>query len=176
MMSKESLTQPSEYIRILAVDDDKGMMEFYTELFKLKQPNCFVDQLSNLLFAGKMCTNPKQQPLPILIQLGKAFSGKSGLAAMQKGVRIGKPYSVVLMDIRMPGGWDGVETAVKIRDEFPETKFIFVTAYMQNNIEQLWNKFGINFSYLRKPFDRDEFLQQVLLLGSSWLQEKQAKI
>ncbi len=39
-----------------------------------------------------------------------ADQGQSGLAMVEKALEDGRPYGMAFVDMRMPPGWDGVET------------------------------------------------------------------
>ena len=61
---------------------------------------------------------------PDISVIGEAASGETAL----KMVREKKP-NIVLMDIKMPGGIDGLETTRRITHSFPDVRVIAVTSY-----------------------------------------------
>ena len=46
----------------------------------------------------------------IRFELDSAYQGKDGFEMVQRAVAAGRPYAMAFMDIRMPPGWDGIET------------------------------------------------------------------
>ena len=52
---------------------------------------------------------------------------QSGRAAVRKLTRFGP--EVILMDIKMPGPWDGIDAAAKMQNAHPLKSIIFVTAF-----------------------------------------------
>jgi CheY-like chemotaxis protein len=48
-----------------------------------------------------------------------ASQGQEGLGAVRRMTKAKTPYALVFVDMRMPPGWDGVETAVHIWQEDP---------------------------------------------------------
>jgi len=75
--------------------------------------------------------------------------------------------------MRMPGGWDGLETAREIRALDRQVRIILISAYMDHTLEKIRREVGDNFAFLQKPFERDELIQLVLLLSSDWQREQQ---
>ena len=71
----------------------------------------------------------------------------SGEEAMQK-VEFGKPQ-VVLLDIKMPGK-DGMEVLKEVKEKFPQTKVIMVTAVESSDKIEEAIKLGAD-NYITKP-------------------------
>ncbi len=68
-----------------------------------------------------------------------------------------KPFDVVLLDIKMPGGMDGIETLREIKKRQPLTEVILLTGHasVETSIEGM--KLGA-FDYLLKPMKFEELL------------------
>jgi two-component system, NtrC family, response regulator len=71
-----------------------------------------------------------------------------------------KPVDLVVTDLTMPGGMDGMALLKRIRSDYPETQVIMMTAYstVQSAIEAI--KIGAQ-DYLVKPFDDNQFIMAV---------------
>jgi CheY-like chemotaxis protein len=99
--------------RILAVDDDEVILQAYRRLFSATSGEN--QQLSRLLdLSGEAApeTSSVERP-PFAIDY---FSqGLDAVAAVEQAVAEGAPYTVALIDMRMPPGIDGLETAQRIR-------------------------------------------------------------
>jgi len=78
-----------------------------------------------------------------------ASSGREGLAALSDEV------DAVLLDLRMPGGIDGIEVLRRIRahDDAPPVVVLTAFASAENTIEAM--RLGA-FDHLTKPIGRDE--------------------
>jgi len=64
---------------------------------------------------------------------------------------------VILMDIYIEGDLDGIETAVKVKKEYPDIQIVFLSANTDTyNIERAVSVDPV--SYLSKPFNRHELL------------------
>ena len=83
---------------------------------------------------------------------------KTGEAAIEK-IKSGN-YDVVLLDVKIPGGMDGLETLNAIKKINPLTEIILLTGHasIETSIEGL--KLGA-FDYLLKPANFDELLTKI---------------
>lgn len=88
----------------------------------------------------------------------KAANGMDGAALVKKAVENGTPYSVIFLDMRMPG-WSGLETALEIRKYDMKAEIIFVTAYSDRSIEEIVEQAGQNVGYHCKPYAPEEIIQ-----------------
>jgi len=73
----------------------------------------------------------------------------------------GRPYALAFVDVRMPPGWDGIETVARIWQKFPELPVVICTAYSDYSWLEMTSKLGHsdNLVILRKPFEAIEVLQ-----------------
>ena len=83
-------------------------------------------------------------------------SGEAALALMKE-----KNFDVVLLDIKMPGGMDGIEVLREIKKIQPLTEVILLTGHasVETSIEGL--KSGA-FDYLIKPIKFAELLEKLV--------------
>ena len=86
----------------------------------------------------------------------EVLTAESGTAALEIMRR--QEVAILLTDQRMPGT-SGVELAAKVRDEFPETIRLLITAYadLDSAIDAI--NWGQVHKYLRKPWDIRELKQ-----------------
>ena len=83
-------------------------------------------------------------------------SGEAAIDLLNK-----QPFDVVLLDIKMPGGVDGIETLWKIKKIRPLTEVILITAYASVETTTEGIKQGA-FDYLLKPVRLEELLGQII--------------
>lgn len=83
------------------------------------------------------------------------LTGEAALELMK-----GKLFDVVLLDVKMPGGMDGIEGLREIKKMQPLTEVILLTGHasVETSIEGL--KLGA-FDYLIKPVKFDELLEKL---------------
>ncbi|MFH1984252.1 MAG: response regulator [Pseudomonadota bacterium] len=86
-------------------------------------------------------------------------SGEAALAALREG-----PFDVVLLDIKMPGGMDGIVTLREMKRLQPMAEVILLTGHasVETSIEGM--KLGA-FDYLLKPIRFEEVLAKIQAAG-----------
>ncbi len=95
---------------------------------------------------------------------------QEGLEKVRAAVAAGKPYAVAFIDVRMPPGWDGIETIGHIWREFPDLQIVICTAYSDYSWDEITNAVGNtdHVLVLKKPFDNVEVLQMAHALAKKW--------
>jgi signal transduction histidine kinase/DNA-binding response OmpR family regulator len=94
-------------------------------------------------------------------EVGAAESGERALAAVHEAHDSGRPYQIVLLDMRMPG-MDGLEVARRIRaDHLPVKPLILMLSSddLKPQIERL-REFALD-AYLVKPIRRKELFEAI---------------
>ena len=100
-----------------------------------------------------------------------ALQGQEACAKVREAIVSGQPYAVAFVDIRMPPGWDGVETITRLREVDPALQFVICTAYSDYSWIEIQQQFGPgdNLLVLKKPFDLIEVRQLAHALSQKWL-------
>ena len=85
---------------------------------------------------------------------------------------------MAFVDVRMPPGWDGVETTAKIWQKYPDLQVVICTAYSDYSWEEMLKKLGYSdrLVILKKPFDTIAALQLAISLTEKWRLFQQAKL
>ena len=76
--------------------------------------------------------------------------------AMQVLKATHQPLDLVILDVRMPV--NGVEFARRIHQHWPEQRVMFMSAYPAQLLAQLGGDAELSYTFLAKPFTRDELL------------------
>jgi len=102
--------------------------------------------------------------------IDSAFQGQEGLEKVRAAVLAGTPYAVAFVDVRMPPGWDGIETISRIWREFPDLQIVICTAYSDYSWEDIAKAVGNtdHVLVLKKPFDNIEVMQMACALSKKW--------
>src|SRR5205085_2828978 len=81
-----------------------------------------------------------------------------------------RSYAVAFVDVRMPPGWDGIETISRIWKEFPDLQIVICTAYSDYSWDEIAKSIGNTdqMLVLKKPFDNVEVLQMAHALAKKW--------
>ncbi len=153
--------------RILIIDDNQAIHEDFRKILTVttNREQTDLHDLESALF-----DEVKALPQRPLFDIDSAFQGEEGLSMVCRARDEGKPYSMAFVDVRMPPGLDGIETAARIWQEDPEVQVVICTAYSDYSMEEMLDKLGYTdrFVVLKKPFDRVEAIQLAMSLTEKW--------
>lgn len=156
--------------RILAVDDEPEVLEGYEAILSAMghlqgAHEQQLDDLNQLMNADLSQWRKKNVPR---FELQCAESGELGYHKVMTALNEHRPYAVIYLDMRMPNGWDGLETAIRVREVDPHVRIIIVTAYADHSLSDIRSKIGVGFEFLTKPIHREELSQLTLLHIEQW--------
>jgi signal transduction histidine kinase len=151
--------------RILVIDDNPLIHEDIRKILRCHQRNSALDDASTRLFGDE----PPPAPT-VSFCVDTALQGEQGLRMMEVAASAGHPYAMAFVDVRMPPGWDGVETIARLWKHFPELQVVICTAYSDHCWEEMIRTVGRsdNLLILKKPFDGIEVLQLANALTQKW--------
>jgi signal transduction histidine kinase len=152
--------------RILLVDDSEAIHQDFRKI--LGEPDATAKSLAELraAFAGEQAPSAER----MVFQIDSAFQGEQGLAALKAARQAGQPYALAFVDVRMPPGWDGVETIQRLWEEDPDLQIVVCTAYSDYSWEETIRKLGQSdrLLILKKPFDPIEIYQLASAITEKW--------
>ena len=156
-----------EHHRILIIDDNPAIHEDFRKILgpadaKLAQE---LDADEVALFGDRANAARAWS-----FEIDSAFQGREGLEKVRAASKHGRPYAVAFVDVRMPPGWDGVETVSRIWKEFPDLQVVICTAYSDYSWDEIARTVGNTdqMLVLKKPFDNVEVLQMAHALSKKW--------
>lgn len=102
--------------------------------------------------------------------LDSAYQGQEALALVNKALADNAPYALVFIDMRMPPGWDGLETIEQLWNVDPNLQIALCTAYSDYSFEAIEArlKYDDQLLILKKPFDDLEIRQMASALTWKW--------
>lgn len=103
-------------------------------------------------------------------ELSSAFQGQAALELVQASLKEESPFSVAFVDIRMPPGWDGIQTIKEIWKVDPDLHCVICTAYSDYSWEETVAELGYTdkLLILKKPFDPAEIRQVASAFTAKW--------
>jgi two-component system, sensor histidine kinase and response regulator len=160
--------------RILVIDDNKAIHEDFRKI--LTRPKATTSDMAEAE-AALFGEETPQINLPEF-QIDSAFQGQEGLDLIEKSLQEDHPHAMAFVDVRMPPGWDGVETTAQIWKKYPELQIVICTAYSDYSWEEMLKKLGYSdrLIILKKPFDKVEVLQLAISMTEKWRLYYQAKL
>ena len=153
--------------RILIIDDNPSIHEDIRKILGSPEEND--DRPGG---SQSRCSLAKSRPPPeqTEFEIDSAFQGQEGLQKVQEAEAAGRPFALAFVDVRMPPGWDGVETINRIWQTHPHLQVVICTAYSDYSWEEMIRRIGKSDSLviLKKPFDNIEVLQLAHALTEKW--------
>ena len=150
--------------RILVVDDEQKIVDIYLDFLSPRDGG--LGELEALV--GEAVEEKAAE-----FHVDSANQGLEAIALVEQAVAEGIPYAVAFVDVRMPPGIDGLETAEKIRQLDDDIHIVFVTAYSDRSVDEMQNALAKNTLLMSKPFDGDQIAQLARTLCISWNRECQ---
>jgi len=149
--------------RILIIDDDENIWSAYESIITIQSGAAF-NKLAAVLAPDIV---PEAGPQ---YELVFAAQGEEGYTQVVEANQQKKPFALAFIDFRIPPGWDGVETAKKIRSIDKDIEIVIITAYSDCAQQTMTESIGCpeKLLFLRKPFDHEEISQMVLSLTEKW--------
>jgi signal transduction histidine kinase/response regulator of citrate/malate metabolism/HPt (histidine-containing phosphotransfer) domain-containing protein len=166
---------PAEHAnrRILVIDDNPAIHEDFRKILSLERERSGrLDKFEATLFSDSEAASDETG-----FEIDSAHQGKEGLEKVQASLATGHPYAMAFIDVRMPPGWDGIETTTKIWEVYPDLQVVICTAYSDYSWGEMIAKVGQSdrVVILKKPFDTVEVKQLASALTEKWRLAQQAK-
>jgi CheY-like chemotaxis protein len=152
--------------RILIIDDNRAIHDDFRKILA-PVPKSSVDlaSLEDALFGESAPVQNSDD-----YHIASAYQGREGFDLVERAECEGAPYALAFVDVRMPPGWDGVETTKYLWQVSPRLRVVICTAFSDYSWEQISQHLGNNeqLVILRKPFDPVEVQQLTSKLLENW--------
>jgi CheY-like chemotaxis protein len=155
--------------RILIVDDNQAIHEDFHKILT-GSVSTNLDAPKRLLFGAKETAKPSSS-----YDVDSAHQGEEGVELVQLAFNEDRCYALAFVDVRMPPGIDGVETAERIWQVDGDIQIVICTAYSDYTWSETVKRLGETnrLLILKKPFDVIEVRQMASALVSKWRQARQ---
>ncbi|HKS36748.1 MAG TPA: histidine kinase dimerization/phospho-acceptor domain-containing protein, partial [Verrucomicrobiae bacterium] len=159
--------------RILVIDDNRAI---HQDFRKILSPAPSSEAALGNVEAALFGEASSGGVLPSY-EVDSAYQGQEGLEKVIQATKDNRPYALAFIDVRMPPGWDGVETAARLWEVCPDLQVVICTAYSDYSLEEMLQKLGHSdrLVILKKPFDNVEAMQLANALTEKWRLTKQAR-
>src|SRR6266567_4903812 len=160
--------------RILVIDDNHAIHDDFRKILSSNSGSGkALDAAESALFG-----EPEAKVSAAEFSVDSAFQGQEGLERVQQALQEKRPYSLAFVDVRMPPGWDGIETTSRIWGVYPDLQIVICTAYSDYSWDEMIAKVGQSdrLVILKKPFDNVEVLQLANALTEKWRLLQQSKM
>ena len=150
--------------RVLIVDDQEDIHKDFEEMLNPASVSAPTDDL-----ARAFDSDTDESFLPEF-EILHARSGKEAYEKIKESIETLNPFAVAYMDVRMPPGWDGIDTTCKIREIDKHIEIVIMTAYTSKPLSEIVHNIELlhKLLYVRKPFAREEIQQMTISLVEKW--------
>ncbi len=141
--------------RILLIDDTPAIHQDFRKILAPAADGSELDAVEAALFGSAEATPAAR------FDLDSAYQGQEGVAKVRAALQAGSPYAMAFVDMRMPPGWDGVETIARLWQADPRLQVVICTAYADYSWEDILARLDVadRLLILKKPFDAIEVCQ-----------------
>ena len=108
--------------------------------------------------------------------LESAYQGQEAVTKVGEALERNQPYALAFVDMRMPPGWDGVETIERLWKQDPRLQIVICTAYADQSWVEVFGRLDARdrLLVLKKPFDPIEVCQLANALTMKWQMTEEA--
>jgi len=152
-----SIATSNQSSRILVIDDNPAIHSDFRKVLEGDTSSDPLLDLSAELF-GEQSTSNQFKPA---FEIDSAQQGQAGYEKVKLAFEAGQPFAMAFVDMRMPPGWDGLETIENLWKVDPELQVVICTAYADYSWSEVVERLGANDRWLvlKKPFDNAEVCQ-----------------
>jgi len=154
-------------LKIIVIDDNSAIHADFIKILTRSKPS-YDSVLKNI--GKELFGNNIETPLLPNFIIDTASQGKEGVNKIAAAIKNGSPYALAFVDVRMPPGWDGVETIKHIWELDKNIQIVICTAYSDYTWEETIAQLGQtdNLLILKKPFDNIAVRQLACALTKKW--------
>ncbi len=156
--------------RILLVDDTKTIHDDFKKILapETSAPSGLAS--ARAAFFGEAANPASMQGDATAYELSSAFQGEQALELVRAAKESGSPFAVAFVDVRMPPGWDGIQTIKELWKVDPALHCVICTAYSDYSWDETVQQLGSTdrLLILKKPFDPAEIRQLAAAFTAKW--------
>jgi CheY-like chemotaxis protein len=154
--------------RVLIIDDNPSIHDDFRKILApVPQNTSSLDQMRSALFGE---APPASETANVSFEVDTADQGLAGLSMVMQSKQQERPYALAFVDMRMPPGWDGLETVEHLWVVDPDLQIIICSAYSDNPWDEIVKRLGKDdkLLILQKPFNAIEVWQMATALSMKW--------
>ena len=159
--------------RILLIDDNPEIHEDFKKILlpaAASSASDLQDMRSAFLGAPADDAPAQDSTATPTFDIDSAFQGEEGYKMVCRACDQAEPYAMAFVDMRMPPGWDGVETIAKLWERDPDLHVVICTAFSDYTWDETIEILGQSdkLLILKKPFDAIEITMLASALTAKW--------
>jgi diguanylate cyclase len=158
--------------RVLVIDDNPAIHEDFRKILgRDREADAEAD--FEAVERKLLGDSPAARARPCF-ELDSALQGQEGLQRVRESLEAGRPYSLAFVDMRMPPGWDGLETIQRLWAVDPHLQVVICSAHADYD----WTEVVATLDHsdrllvVKKPFEPIEVQQCASALVRKWHNER----
>jgi diguanylate cyclase (GGDEF)-like protein len=158
--------------RILVIDDNAAIHHDFRKVLCAhaeQTAQATLELLEAGIFGEPACVSVRPN-----FEIDSAHQGQEGVMKARQAVTEGRPYAMAFVDMRMPPGWDGLETIEHLWEVDPDVQVVICSAHTDYDWSEVVDRLGHSdkLLVLRKPAEPIEVLQCATALSRKWENER----
>ncbi len=156
--------------RVLVIDDNRAIHEDFLKILGRGRETESELELAERLLLGTSTTTTERP----WFEIDTALQGQEGVARVQEALQGGHPYALAFVDMRMPPGWDGLETIKRLWAVDPHVQVVICSAHADYDWTDVVARLDHSDKLLvvKKPFEPIEVQQCASALVRKWQNER----
>jgi CheY-like chemotaxis protein len=152
--------------RILVIDDNPAIHNDFRKVLGADSDDASALAEAELAILGEA----PPQALNRGFEVDSAYQGQEGVAKIRQAVDEGRPYAMAFVDMRMPPGWDGLETIERLWGIDPDMQVVICSAHSDRDWTDVVSRLNNSDQLLviKKPFEAVEVVQSANALTRKW--------
>jgi diguanylate cyclase (GGDEF)-like protein len=170
---------PIDFInrRILVIDDNSAIHEDFQKILgddplAHSAVDSTLSVAERVLFGDDAAVTARP-----VFQIDCAVQGQQGVRCAEEAAADGRPYAMAFVDMRMPPGWDGLETIERLWAVDSDLQIVICSAHSDYDWRDVFERLGHSdrLLVLKKPFEPIEVLQCASALTCKWQHEQKLR-
>jgi diguanylate cyclase (GGDEF)-like protein len=158
--------------RILVIDDNAAIHLDFRKVLSTQAEHsaqAALDVLEGDLFGEAVAVAVRPN-----FDVDSAHQGQEGVEMANRARAEGRPYAMAFVDMRMPPGWDGLQTIERLWATDPDVQVVICSAHTDYDWTEVVARLGHSdrLLVLRKPAEPIEVLQCATALSRKWENDK----
>ncbi len=154
--------------RVLVIDDQPSIHEDFRKILVGDAEPHELDAIEAAVFGVRAA-----EPRRIRFEVDSAYQGAEAIEKIRQARAEKRPYALTFVDVRMPPGFDGVETLALIFEDDQDIQAVLCTAYSDWSWSAIAERIDNEgrFLILKKPFDAAEVRQMAAAMTMKWSEQ-----
>lgn len=154
--------------RVLVIDDQPSIHEDFRKILVGDAEPSDLDAMEAAVFGTRA-----PEPRRIRFEVDSAYQGAEAIEKIREARLAKRPYALCFVDVRMPPGFDGVETLALIFEDDQDIQAVLCTAYSDWSWSAIAERIDNEgrFLILKKPFDAAEVRQIAAAMTMKWSEQ-----